>query len=352
MATKINPLVINKKTNPKLKTEETINPLVIRTGVKKGIKTNIKINENENGVPIKKPRGSKKGILSLDQKWRVYKTEVEPKLTDRLLQAEPSEMLENIKQAFHETVAPGMAKLLSDTKKDNADLNSDIITPSHINTSIKQKTEVNKESQKEEDNSMMGRAIRGMEVAKKEKEDNQARLAEIMKTRAERKKAQNEYKPVLQEVIKKEEEVKQNNASNRIQQAFKNHKFNTETKKIQQDYNYYRPNLNIAVGGDADRDEKLSSQHFSFIHSKNEGLQLVPNVIKEKRKKEQEQKAKKGFIAFRQNMAVYEDSDTPAPVLKPRRGRPPIVDEETLKKAREVLKARREKAKERRKKDD
>ena len=225
MATKINPLVINKKTNPKLKTEETINPLVIRTGVKKGIKTNIKINENENGVPIKKPRGSKKGILSLDQKWRVYKTEVEPKLTDRLLQAEPSEMLENIKQAFHETVAPGMAKLLSDTKKDNADLNSDIITPSHINTSIKQKTEVNKESQKEEDNSMMGRAIRGMEVAKKEKEDNQARLAEIMKTRAERKKAQNEYKPVLQEVIKKEEEVKHfsQNVNKIIEQSVDNY---------------------------------------------------------------------------------------------------------------------------------
>jgi hypothetical protein len=49
-------------------------------------------------------------------------------------------------------------------------------------------------------------------------------------------------------------------------------------------------------------------------------------------------------------MSVYEDSDPP--VLRPRRGRPPIVDEETLKKAREVLKARREKAKERRKKVD
>ena len=173
MATKINPLVINKKTNPKLQPEK-INPLVIRTGVRKGIKTNIKINENENGVPIKKPRGRKKGILSLDQKWRVYKTEVEPKLTDRLLQAEPSEMLENIKQAFHETVAPGMAKLLSDTKKDNADLNSDIITPSHINTSIKQKTEAHKVNQKEEDNSMMGRAMRGMEETKKEKEVTEA----------------------------------------------------------------------------------------------------------------------------------------------------------------------------------
>ena len=114
---------------------EPINRLTIKTGVVKGRKTNIKVEETK-----KSKKNFKNGVLSYDQKWRIYKSEIEPKLTDRVLEEEEpnNKMLDTIKEALKETNV-NIGKILRDTKKEPTDTHSDIITPSHIDTTLRDK---------------------------------------------------------------------------------------------------------------------------------------------------------------------------------------------------------------------
>ena len=115
---------------------EPINRLTIKAGVVKGRKTNIKVEETKKS----KKNFKKNGVLSHDQKWRIYKGEIEPKLNERVLeQNEPNtEMIDTIKEALKETNV-NIGKILRDTKKEPTDTHSDIITPSHIDTTLRDK---------------------------------------------------------------------------------------------------------------------------------------------------------------------------------------------------------------------
>lgn len=115
---------------------EVINKLTSKSGVEKGRKSNIKI-----GKTRKSKTSISGGVLSGDQKWRVYKSDIEPQLSDRNLQEEPnSEMLATIRHALNETGMSNVGKILKDTNKDTeTDVKSDIVSPSQIGTSYMDK---------------------------------------------------------------------------------------------------------------------------------------------------------------------------------------------------------------------
>lgn len=115
---------------------EPINRLTTKIGVVEGRKTNIKIGKTKKA----KTNFKNNGVLSSDQKWKIYKSEIEPKLTDRIFEEEEpdNKMLEIIKEALKETNV-NIGKILRDTKKEPTDIHSDIITPSHIDTSLRDK---------------------------------------------------------------------------------------------------------------------------------------------------------------------------------------------------------------------
>ena len=80
---------------------EPINRLTTKIGVVEGRKTNIKIGKTKKA----KTNFKNNGVLSSDQKWKIYKSEIEPKLTDRIFEEEEpdNKMLEIIKEALKET---------------------------------------------------------------------------------------------------------------------------------------------------------------------------------------------------------------------------------------------------------
>ena len=113
---------------------QEINPLVIRgDGGTERIRTNIKIRKP------RKPRASK-GTFSAEQKWRIYKSHVEPKLYDQLFTEEPKDLISSIKEAINESRAPDIHKLLENTEKTNDHLHTELITPNQIDSTPKQKS--------------------------------------------------------------------------------------------------------------------------------------------------------------------------------------------------------------------
>lgn len=112
------------------------NKLTSKSGIEKGRPTNIS---------IQKPRKSKKnfkgGVLSEDLKWKIYKSDIEPKLTNKILEDEPnSEMLAAVKHALNEYSISDIGKIIKDTDEEPDDnISNDIITPSHIDASIRER---------------------------------------------------------------------------------------------------------------------------------------------------------------------------------------------------------------------
>ena len=117
-----------------------INPLTIQIKNSENTrKTNMRIPKE---TKYRKPKSIRGQTLSTDQKWRVYKTKVEPKLLDKLVEDNPDELLATIKKAINERTAPNLNKILNDAQRDNMDLNSEIISQNHIDTSLLDKSDV------------------------------------------------------------------------------------------------------------------------------------------------------------------------------------------------------------------
>jgi hypothetical protein len=215
---------------PKNLKSEPINPLSIRIGTRKGKSTNIDLDANK-----PKRKRMPRGILSDEQKWRIYKSEVEPKLVDSIVQAEPNQMLESIKEAFHEVIAPSIGKLLKDTQRDNADLNSDIVTPSHIGTSSREKTKSliqNMRKEKEEMNQILEANAKKntmspmFQALKQNRDEKKAEKEHIVETKRTAFNTLLEHHNFKQKVYKIEDTREKNSLLN----AFKTLKENKETK--------------------------------------------------------------------------------------------------------------------------
>ena len=138
---------------------EEINPLNIKIGSKKGRKTNIKI-PKEPKISKRKPKNSD---ISSEQKWRLYKTNIEPKLTEQMKTDEPNELNETIREALKDINISNTKNILDQAKKDTTDISNEIITPLHLTslTSLADKRKNYKESlkQTEEDIKRRGQLI-------------------------------------------------------------------------------------------------------------------------------------------------------------------------------------------------
>lgn len=102
--------------------DENINALSQKIGNSKGKKTNIEI---KNEKPKKeRQRKMKNGDFTSEQKWRIYKTKVEPELINQIVQSEPNQIEQSIKNAFKEFHIPNMQNIVNEANKDNADLDN------------------------------------------------------------------------------------------------------------------------------------------------------------------------------------------------------------------------------------
>lgn len=115
---------------PKKLKPEKLNDLTVKIGSKKGKKTNIEI-PIEKPVTAKRGRGRppKNGDYSDDQKFRIYKTQVEPKLLDAMRLEEPDQLVESIKKAFKEINADNMKNVIKEAKTDTLPL-KEMVLPS------------------------------------------------------------------------------------------------------------------------------------------------------------------------------------------------------------------------------
>lgn len=129
---------------------EDINPLSINIGTKKGRKTNIKV-PKELKTPQKRGRKPKNGENTNEQKWRLYKTNIEPKLREQMKTEEPNEITETIKEALKDINISNSKNILDEAKQDTTDISNEIITPLHSTslTTLAQKRKQYKDSLKQ-----------------------------------------------------------------------------------------------------------------------------------------------------------------------------------------------------------
>jgi hypothetical protein len=118
-----------KKYTPptKLKSENEINYLTQKIGSRKGKKTNIDI-INEKPKKERKQKKSRNGDFTAEQKWRIYKTKVEPKIIDQIVQEEPSQIELSIKNAFKDLHIPNMKNIIKNAEDENDDLDKTDLT--------------------------------------------------------------------------------------------------------------------------------------------------------------------------------------------------------------------------------
>ena len=124
-----------------------VNPLKVKVSSKGKGEINITIpkekqlkasnNVMTDPVLLKRKRGRpKNGDYSGEQKWRVYKTTVEPKLTEQVrAENEPSELLQTIQEGFSQLNPDNLKKILKDAEDTNSDLNS-TVAPSDMSSEI------------------------------------------------------------------------------------------------------------------------------------------------------------------------------------------------------------------------
>ena len=124
-----------------------VNPLKVKVSSKGKGEINITIpkekqlkaskNVMTDPVLLKRKRGRpKNGDYSGEQKWRVYKTTVEPKLTEQVrAENEPSELLQTIHEGFSQLNPDNLKKILKDAEDTNSDLNS-TVAPSDMSSEI------------------------------------------------------------------------------------------------------------------------------------------------------------------------------------------------------------------------
>ncbi len=213
-----------------------VNPLKVKVSSKGKVETNITIpkekklkapkSEMTDPVLIKRKRGRpKNGDYSGEQKWRVYKTTVEPKLTEQIRgENEPSELLQSIQEGFSQLNPDNLKNILIDANNTNADLNSELMKPEHIrgdltavqklameryNKNIRTKHEQKKA---EEKNTMYQDAMDKLQpVIDEVKKEEDAK--QVLKKYISRKKA----KAVAEAVAEAENKAKLNEAAKIIQ---------------------------------------------------------------------------------------------------------------------------------------
>jgi hypothetical protein len=127
MEGKADPHEIKKYKPPKdIGKDENINSLSQKIGSSKGRKTNIEINNNEKQKKVRQSK-LRNGDFTAEQKWRIYKTKVEPELIDQIVQPEPNQIEQSIKNAFKEFHIPNIKNIVKEAK-DNDDLdNKDVL---------------------------------------------------------------------------------------------------------------------------------------------------------------------------------------------------------------------------------
>lgn len=113
---------LEKQFNFNDKVNNPNNELNIKIGSrKKGVKNpNIRPNLNNNLY---------NGAYTQEQKWRIYKGKVEPKILDLIKPEDTNQLLETLKRAFKETGLINIKSILEEARKDKSSIDKDIIAP-------------------------------------------------------------------------------------------------------------------------------------------------------------------------------------------------------------------------------